>query len=296
MWKTMAGVIIAGVLTIIHAAPAAAQTANRTFVSGRGVDTNPCSITSPCRSFAQAITQTTAGGEISVLDSAGYGTLTINKAISIFAPDGVEASIAATGAGSSGIDVNAGATDVVNLRGLTLTGLGGARGISFSGGAQLNVDHCAIGGFSIAGIDMSARTKLSVTDTTVSNDSDGFLLHPSVPGGASVTLARVHATSNSNAGIDADLFSNSLVFVADSLIDYNNIAIKASTGGANSGSAVMVDNSKLVQNPGGLNLSGFGGGGSTSTFTLARTTLFGAAPITGNYVTLGNNQSSSTLF
>jgi hypothetical protein len=108
MLKTLAGVIIAGVLTIVHAAPAAAQTANRTFVSGHGVDTNPCSITSPCRSFAQAITQTTAGGEISVLDSAGYGTLIINKAITIFAPDGIEASIAVTGAGT-GVDVSAGA-------------------------------------------------------------------------------------------------------------------------------------------------------------------------------------------
>jgi hypothetical protein len=176
-----------------------------------------------------------------------------------------------------------------------MTGLGGGRGISFSAGAQLNVDHCTIGGFGVAGIDMSAKTKLSVTDTTVSNNFDGFSLNPSIPGGASVTLARVHATGNSNAGIEANLFSNSLVFVADSLIDYNNIAIKASTGGANSGSAVMVDNSKLVQNSGGLNLSGFGSSGSTSTFTLARTTLFGAAPITGTFVTLGNNQSSSTL-
>jgi len=49
----------------------AAAGAQRTFVASNGVDTNVCSILSPCRGFARAITQTAAGGEIIVLDSAG---------------------------------------------------------------------------------------------------------------------------------------------------------------------------------------------------------------------------------
>src|SRR5262249_27657593 len=69
---------------------------NRTFVSGNGNDANPCSLSAPCRSFAGALTQTNAGGEIAVLDTAGYGAVTINKAVSIVNEEGVEAGITAT--------------------------------------------------------------------------------------------------------------------------------------------------------------------------------------------------------
>jgi hypothetical protein len=94
--------------------------ANRTFVSGHGSDTNPCSLPAPCRSFAQALTQTSAGGEITVLDPAGYGAVTINKAVSIV-NDGVgEAGVTVTS--GVAITVNTGANDVVNLRGLTAAG------------------------------------------------------------------------------------------------------------------------------------------------------------------------------
>jgi hypothetical protein len=43
---------------------------NRTFVSGQGSDSYPCSLAAPCRSFTGALNQTAAGGEIVVLDSA----------------------------------------------------------------------------------------------------------------------------------------------------------------------------------------------------------------------------------
>ena len=56
---------------------------NRTFVSGNGSDANPCSLAAPCRSFAGALAQTSPGGEIAVLDTAGYGAVTIGQAVSI---------------------------------------------------------------------------------------------------------------------------------------------------------------------------------------------------------------------
>src|ERR1700688_1428627 len=115
----------------LNALPAHAQS-NRTFVSGHGSDSNPCSIALPCRSFAFAITQTNAGGELAVLDTAGYGSVTITKAVSIINQDGVEAGITATS--GDGITIAAGTTDVVNLRGLTLVGGGGTNGITLTGG------------------------------------------------------------------------------------------------------------------------------------------------------------------
>ncbi|MGH6812149.1 MAG: hypothetical protein ACREDM_07315 [Methylocella sp.] len=51
----------------LSAAPAQAGP-NRTFVSGKGTDSGACTRAAPCRSFAFALTQTNAGGEIDVLD------------------------------------------------------------------------------------------------------------------------------------------------------------------------------------------------------------------------------------
>ncbi len=93
---------------------------NFTFVSGVGDDSNPCSREAPCRTFAAAISKTKAGGEIDVLDPGGYGPVTITKSITI---DGKGmASILASG--TNGISVNAGSTDVVILRNLSITGAG----------------------------------------------------------------------------------------------------------------------------------------------------------------------------
>ena len=64
----------------------------RTFVSGFGSDSNVCSHAAPCRTFGQAISQTNAGGEVYVLDTAGYGPFTITKTISVVA-QGVTAGI-----------------------------------------------------------------------------------------------------------------------------------------------------------------------------------------------------------
>src|SRR5215471_20472424 len=117
---------------------------NRTFVSGTGSDANPCSLAAPCRSFAGALGQTSPGGEIAVLDTAGYGFVTITQAVSIVNEEGVEAGVTATS--GDGITINAGGSDVVNLRGLTLVGVGNVsgNGITFNSGGALNIQNCVI--------------------------------------------------------------------------------------------------------------------------------------------------------
>src|SRR5438270_8195337 len=102
---------------LIIAVPAAAQ-ATRTWVSGVGDDANPCSRTAPCKTFAGAISKTAAGGEIDAIDSGGYGTLTITKAITI---DGHNVMAGVLASGNNGFTITAGATDVVTLRGLSIT-------------------------------------------------------------------------------------------------------------------------------------------------------------------------------
>src|SRR5450631_1958835 len=107
------GLTFAGVL---YAAPAQAQNA-RSFVSGHGSDAAACTLASPCRTLAAAFAVTNASGEIDVLDPAGYGALTINKAISIV-NDGVGTAGVIVPSAGTGITINAGSSDAVSLRGL----------------------------------------------------------------------------------------------------------------------------------------------------------------------------------
>src|SRR5262249_24278427 len=75
----LAAAIVGLLLTI---APIQAQPA-RVFVGPLGSDANPCTFASPCRTFAHAHGVVAGGGEIDVLDPAGYGSVTITKSISI---------------------------------------------------------------------------------------------------------------------------------------------------------------------------------------------------------------------
>src|SRR4051812_43278132 len=75
----------------------AAQPLIRTYVSGAGKDSNPCTPSSPCQTLQAALTLTLAGGEIFVLDSANYGAVTINKAVSITSEGASTGVLATTG-------------------------------------------------------------------------------------------------------------------------------------------------------------------------------------------------------
>src|ERR1700712_2648167 len=118
--RSLSAVLIVGALLLICASQASAQ-ATRTWVSAEGVeggaadDANSCSRTSPCKTFAGAISKTAAGGTISVLDTGGYGPVVIGKAISIIA-EGAQAGVVTSG--NNGITINAGSTDLVHLQGL----------------------------------------------------------------------------------------------------------------------------------------------------------------------------------
>lgn len=181
--------------------------ATRTFVSGHGSDENPCSLTAPCRSFAGAITKTSPGGEIAVLDTAGYGAVTITKAISIVNEEGVEAGISVTS--GDGITINAGTSDVVNLRGLTLVGAGGSgNGITFNTGGTLNIQNCVIRGFGIGtGLNLAptVSSDINVSDTIASGNSAEITLEPI---GTALTVtasfAQVQAIHNTTDGFNVN--------------------------------------------------------------------------------------------
>jgi hypothetical protein len=184
------------------AAPAQAGP-NRTWVSGHGTDSGGCPVTAPCRTFAFALTQTAAGGEIDVLEPAGYGPVTITKSISIV-NDGVGTAAIGVESGNA-ITINAGANDSVHLRGLTIDGLGrAANGIQFNSGARVDIENCVVRGFfAVAGINISPSTggHFSVSNTIAANNNipgSGIDINPT--GSAAVTGMLSKVTANNNLG------------------------------------------------------------------------------------------------
>src|SRR5262249_213426 len=158
----------------------------------------PCSLAAPCRSFAGAITQTNAGGEIVVLDSAGYGSVTINKSISINAPDGIGGGVTVTSA-TDAIRISGSVSDVGNLRGFTLiVGGVGVGGVLFNSSGALNMQNCVIRGFTSTGILLvpGGTATFNISDTIVSDigsSGNGITLQPSGTGTVTAVWNRVQA-------------------------------------------------------------------------------------------------------
>jgi hypothetical protein len=164
--------------------------ANRTFVSGHGSDSGGCTVSVPCRTFAYALTQTASGGEITVLDTAGYGAVTITQSVTITNPGGVEAGITA-GPSENAITIKAASSTVITLRGLTLQGSPSAANgvyVSSSAGGTLNIVDCIAKDFG----------------------NNGFYIQPTA-GNLKLLIANSFALDNSAAGIAIDPQGGSLI-------------------------------------------------------------------------------------
>ncbi len=168
------------VLFALMATPAMAQ-ATRTWISGVGDDANPCSRTAPCKTFAGAISKTATNGEINVLDSGGFGGVTITKSITLKAEGALAGMLVA---GTSGIIINAGADGVVVLDGLDIEGLGATgnstNGINILNARLVYVRNTSIRGFTNAasgnGIAINSANKIALTveNSFIFNNNNGI--------------------------------------------------------------------------------------------------------------------------
>ena len=173
-----------------------------TYVSGAGVDSGGCQRDAPCQTFAYALSVTTAGGEIDCIDHGGFGTVTINKPITIDC--GALGSILSSG--TDGI-VIAGtpAASAVTIRNLSINGTGGGlNGIRYlSGSGALHLENVKIFGFTQRGIDFenTAPANLFVRSSQISDNLDptnggGILVKPSGGVLANVSLYKVRLDRN----------------------------------------------------------------------------------------------------
>ena len=305
MRKFLVAVALAGaaLALCLPSAPAFAQ-ATRTWVSGVGDDANPCSRTAPCKTFAGAISKTAPGGEIDALDPGGFGALTITKSITIDGGGGQVASVLV--AGTNGIVISAGATDVVILRNLRLNGLlgngsnsgnAGLNGIRFISGAMVKIEKTDIFGFAQNCIDLepNSTARAFVFETYCENNGltnvnfAGILIKPNSGASMNVTVDRFRSAFSSS-GIFMDQSGGggaSNLSVTNSVLSgapNNGIAVN-SNGAAFS---AIVTGSALVNNGN----TGAATNGTGAKLALGSNTIFGnVTGVSGTgVVSFKNNQ------
>ncbi|MEA2563467.1 MAG: hypothetical protein QOH06_4971 [Acidobacteriota bacterium] len=222
-------IAVMAIISVFSLWPATAQV-NRTWVSGLGDDDNPCSRTSPCKTFAGALSKTAPGGEIRALDVADFGAVTITKSITI-SSGGVEAGVIVS-SGISAITVNAGNSDTVVLRGLDIEGLGtGLTGIKVLAAGSVHIENCMINRFTQFGIDFVptsatvTTSQLHISNTMIRNNlgasSGGIRIKP----GANVSgVGMIENTQLRNNHVGLRVEDNSKVTAKNSTAASNTTA------------------------------------------------------------------------
>ncbi len=254
--------------------------ASRTWVSGVGDDANPCSRTAPCKTWAGAISKTAACGEIDALDPGGFGAVTITKSITL---DGTGTMASILASLVTGITVNAAATDVVTIRGISINGFcNGLRAMNILQAKTVNVEDCVMFRFAGPGIlvNESSDINLNVRNTVIRDNTGSGLDLNTSSGLVKASLSNVSLIGN-NHGLQAKnntrIIANNCVFsnnttngvfadstsgvatirVWNSLISTNGTGVRAGNTGGPSG--VEIGQCQIVNNTGNGVLIGSGG-------------------------------------
>lgn len=250
--RTSRRMILALVLSTIAGAASAQQ---RVFVSIHGDDLNPCSNTSPCRSFAHAMTVVSSNGEILALDSGGFGPVTVTQSVAIVAPQGVEASITQGTGGLNGVNINVPGATVI-LRGLSIFGLGTANdGIFITAADFVLVQSCNVIGFAGNGLVLALANPgvMAVSDSTFLGSTSGIVTIGNSSGSAQFSID--HSRLEKNV-IGLNAFQGSQGAIRNSVADDNQTGLLAQTQGGGEISSLNVENCSVSGNQYGISSVG----------------------------------------
>src|ERR1041385_5322829 len=233
--------------------------ASRTWVSGVGDDANPCSRTAPCKTWAGAISKTAACGEIDALDPGGYGAVTITKSITL---DGTGTFASILASLVTGITVNAAATDVITIRGISINGFcNGLRAMNILQAKTVNIEDCVMFRFAGPGILVNETNDLTLNiKNTVVRDNTGAGLDLNTTSGlVKASLFHVSLTGN-NHGLQA---INNTRVLANNCVFSNNTTNGVFSDATSGVATVRIWNSLISTNGGnGVRAGNAGGGGS----------------------------------
>ncbi len=261
----------------VLAAPPAQAASTRTWVSGitTADDMNPCSRTSPCKTFAGAVAKTAPGGEINCLDPGDFGKttpvapgdfgrVTITFSVTISCEAGTAGILAPDGA--VGVEINADPADVVTLRGLDIDGQGsGGAGIQILSAKAVHIEKTAIRNFRTGSTPATGITSglasvtifLFIADTVISDNAYGILLRSGVGGSGFKIASLKNATITGSTNDGLFLADNTYTNITESIISGNgDSAVHLYNA---SGATTNIDRSTIANNGTGLNA----GSGST---------------------------------
>ena len=226
----LAAAVLAGALAL----PASAfATSAQTWVAYYGTDSGTCPASSPCASFAYALTQTSAGGEVDALTSGSYGPVTVSQPVTING-NGTNATIDFTG--SEGVFVSLSTPGNVVLNDLSINGVGLGSDAVYDGLGTVEIDNSQISGYMSIGVGVGdsnstiSENTVAVRHTTINGDGVGALgvrTFQGMPG--SVTLENDVIEGNTQAGIFTRATNQQLV-VNNTQIEGNQIGVQADTG------------------------------------------------------------------
>lgn len=271
-------------LCLLLASPAAAQLV-RTWVSTTGLDTNPCTRAAPCRNFAAAVAAVDERGEVVVLDSGGYGPVTITRSVSLIAPASVHAAIAPTANWAILIDGDDN-TEVI-VRGLYLNSQGGLFGVNGFNLRTLHVESCVTNGF-LRGVEFQPGldgATLYVRDSVFRNNTQNGIRLSHGPFILRAMISRSHFQGNNMFGIAAGDAAQV-------------VAVDVTSSGANGGFAThtfdtpaVVVLERAVASNSGVGAATIGGPGRVrlSNCTLTNNSIGMQFSIGGQVLSRGNN-------
>ena len=133
-----------GFAAALLAAGAAHAPLFRSYLAAGGHDANPCTLPQPCRLLPAGLNAVADGGEIWMLDSANYNTVTgsVAKSVTI----------------------------------LAVPGAVGTHGVAMTAGQSLTVEKSLLSGLPGAGVHASGDIAVKVVDTTIRGLGHGIRL------------------------------------------------------------------------------------------------------------------------
>jgi hypothetical protein len=284
---------------IVVSAPAQATGTllTRTFVSSTGVDTNPCTVTQPCATFAAAYALTQTNGIIAALDPGKYGPLTgmsiITTGVTINGNGWAAITAPAQG---YGITITAGTANVT-LIGLEIDGAGAAyNGIVVNSAGNLTVTNCTLqnfvngGGYNTILIQPSSGTiNFTIANTTASNnDWVGVYYYPA-SGSPTARGVIDHVVADANTfgiGVNPQNASGgtAVLAVSNSIASDNTNTGIFVEGESSAPAKASLDNVSVSANGTGVAVAG------------VSTVFLGRSVITGNDTGVTNTTSPNTFY
>lgn len=297
-----AGRVVAAIALSSLCTLAAAAGVQRAFVASTGNDANVasnCSLALPCRSFAVAIPVVQPDGELIILDSAGYGTLTVTQSIKIIAPAGVYAGISASTPGTSAVTVNAAPGDRIVLRGLDINGLGALHGINIQQAFSVSIEKTSVANFTQDGgaciyFNTPGRTQVYVVDSMLRSCTTGVhgIGAGTTPPKPTVVLDNVRIEGPRNSGATATTYGVWHEGVMDVSVRNSTVA-RANYGvlfdpQASGGSDLAIVGSEILRTGTALQLNATTAGGQGRVSIAGSKLMIGT---TGIGVNIGNGSS-----